>query len=156
MYVEHFGTMTIRNLATQDYCEVEFKKRGWGGKGAYEVEGFAYNKNKEKKWRIFGKWIDSISVKSLINGEEFQIWEANPMPAQSDSMYNFTLFTLQLNFLPPGLKEKLPLSDSRLRPDQRALEEGDLIKAAAEKARVEDKQRKMRKEKESLGIEHKA
>lgn len=78
------------------------------------------------------------------------------MPAQSESMYNFTLYTLQLNYLPPGLKEKLPLSDSRLRPDQRALEEGDLIKAAAEKARVEDKQRRMRKEKEALGIEHKA
>ena len=58
MYVEHFGSMTIRNLATQDYCEIEFKKRGWGGKGAYEVEGFAYSKNKEKKWRVFGKWID--------------------------------------------------------------------------------------------------
>jgi hypothetical protein len=54
-------------------------------------------------------------------------------------MYNFTFFTLQLNFLPPGLKEKLPPSDSRLRPDQRALEEGDLVKAAAEKARLEEK-----------------
>jgi len=54
-------------------------------------------------------------------------------------MYNFTYFTLQLNYLPPGLKERLPPSDSRLRPDQRALEEGDLIKAASEKARLEDK-----------------
>ena len=63
-------------------------------------------------------------------------------------MYNFTYFTLQLNYLPPGLKERLPPSDSRLRPDQRALEEGDLIKAASEKARLEDKQRKMRKERE--------
>lgn len=69
-------------------------------------------------------------------------------------MYHFTYFTLQLNYLPPGLKDKLPLTDSRLRPDQRALEEGDLIKAANEKARLEDKQRKMRKEREQKGEEH--
>ena len=63
-------------------------------------------------------------------------------------MYYFTNFTLQLNYLPPGLKEKLPPTDTRLRPDQRALEEGDLTTAANEKARLEDKQRKMRKDRE--------
>lgn len=71
------------------------------------------------------------------------------MPPQSESMYNFTFFTLQLNYLPPGLKEKLPPTDSRLRPDQRALEEGDLVKAAAEKSRLEESQRKLRKEREA-------
>lgn len=67
-------------------------------------------------------------------------------------MYNFTYFTLQLNHLPVGLKEILPPTDSRLRPDQRALEEGDLTLATKEKARLEDKQRQMRKEKEQKGI----
>lgn len=61
------------------------------------------------------------------------------MPPNFESMYYFTFFTLQLNHLPAGLKEKLPPSDTRLRPDQRALEEGDLVKAANEKARLEDK-----------------
>ena len=54
-------------------------------------------------------------------------------------MYNFTLFALQLNYLPPSLKEKLPPTDTRFRPDQRALEEGNLILAASEKRRLEDK-----------------
>ena len=63
-------------------------------------------------------------------------------------MYNFTNFTLQLNHLPPALKNKLPPTDSRFRPDQRALEVGDLVKAAEEKARLEDKQRAMIKLKE--------
>lgn len=69
-------------------------------------------------------------------------------------MYHFTYFTLQLNFLPPQLVGKLPPTDSRLRPDQRALECGDLVKASDEKARLEDKQRKMRKERETQGREY--
>lgn len=71
-------------------------------------------------------------------------------------MYHFTYFTLQLNFLPPSLVKKLPPTDSRLRPDQRAIENGDLVKAADEKARLEDKQRQMRKEREASGIEYKS
>jgi hypothetical protein len=54
-------------------------------------------------------------------------------------MYYFTNFTLQLNYLPTNLKAHLPPTDSRFRPDQRFLENGDLVNAAAEKLRLEDK-----------------
>ena len=81
---------------------------------------------------------------------------ANPLPPQTDSMYYFTYFTLQLNFFPPHLQAILPPTDSRRRPDQRALENGDLVKASDEKARLEDKQRKMRKDRESEGREFKS
>ena len=50
---------------------------------------------------------------------------------------------------------KLPPTDSRLRPDQRALEEGDLRMAADEKMRLEDKQRKAKKQRDEKGIEYK-
>lgn len=46
MYVEHQGLMIIRNLTNHESCEVEFKKRGWSGKGAFEIEGIAFNKDK--------------------------------------------------------------------------------------------------------------
>jgi oxysterol-binding protein-related protein 1/2 len=39
MYVEHHGTMIVKNLNNGDQCAVEFKKRGWSGKGMHEVEG---------------------------------------------------------------------------------------------------------------------
>ena len=45
----------------------------------------------------------------------------------------------------------LPPTDSRLRPDMRFLEEGDLDRASAEKHRLEEKQRAMRKFRESTG-----
>lgn len=85
-----------------------------------------------------------------------QIWVANPQPEKSEHMYYFTLFALQLNHMSPGLKKLLPPTDSRLRPDQRALEDGNLQVATQEKARLEEKQRKMRKDREGLKIEYEA
>ena len=38
--------------------------------------------------------------------------------------YNMTKFAIYLNELTPGLKDKVAPTDSRLRPDQHALEEG--------------------------------
>ena len=95
MYVEHTGTMTVKNYQTGDVCLVEFKKRGWSGKGAYEVEGYAFNQAfpKDKKARIWGKWIENLTVKVGNDAEEV-IWVAHPLPPQSDSMYHFTYFTL--------------------------------------------------------------
>ncbi|KAL3151263.1 hypothetical protein ABBQ38_013102 [Trebouxia sp. C0009 RCD-2024] len=52
-----------------------------------------------------------------------------------------TRFAICLNELTPGLREKVAPTDSRLRPDQFALEEGVFDKANAEKKRLEVKQR---------------
>ena len=45
-------------------------------------------------------------------------------------------------------------TDSRLRPDQRAMENGEYDKAAEEKHRVEVKQRTAKKEREQRGEEY--
>jgi len=62
-----------------------------------------------------------------------------------DWQYKFTTFTTNLNYLPEEMKPFLPRSDSRLRPDQRALEDGNFELAASEKHRLEEKQRAARK-----------
>jgi hypothetical protein len=59
-------------------------------------------------------------------------------------------FTLQLNYLSSSLVEILPPTDSRRRPDQRALEEGNLRLASEQKNLLEVKQRATRKQKEIL------
>jgi hypothetical protein len=53
-------------------------------------------------------------------------------------MYQFSHFTLQLNLLNDTLKAKLPPTDSRFRPDQRAMELGDYEGATREKLRLEE------------------
>mmetsp|Transcript_3355 Transcript_3355/g.5604 ORF Transcript_3355/g.5604 Transcript_3355/m.5604 type:complete len:109 (+) Transcript_3355:956-1282(+) len=60
-----------------------------------------------------------------------------------------------MNYFPKRLMKVVAPSDSRWRPDQRNLENGDLINAAKEKDRLEVKQRKVRKYKEERKIEHK-
>lgn len=54
--------------------------------------------------------------------------------------------------LSDALKEKLPPSDSRLRPDQRALEMGDTDTAIKEKHRLEENQRARRRKLQEKGI----
>lgn len=117
MYIEHFGKMVVKNHKTGDYSEIEFKKRGWSAKNAHEIDGTVYSAKKEKKYRIFGKWSDSLTCKNLITGEEEKIWVSNPLPPEANRMSYFTFFTLQLNHLPESLKTKIPHTDSRFRPD---------------------------------------
>ncbi len=67
-----------------------------------------------------------------------------------DHLYYFSKFALQLNYLPEVLRDKLPPTDSRLRPDQRLLEEGKTEEATLQKLRLEESQRKRRKEAEKV------
>ncbi|GJP40877.1 hypothetical protein CLOM_g543 [Closterium sp. NIES-68] len=63
---------------------------------------------------------------------------------QHGNKYGFTPFCITLNEITPDIAPFLPPTDSRFRPDQRALEEGDEARANEEKRRLEGKQRKAR------------
>ena len=79
MYVEHTGVMNVRNLTRKEKCQIEFKKRGWSGKGAFEVDGncFSENNPKEKKGHIFGKWIDALYIQMQGQQQEELIWKGH-------------------------------------------------------------------------------
>lgn len=69
------------------------------------------------------------------------LWERNRSVAKT--RYNLSPFAISLNELTPGLMEILPPTDSRLRPDQRYLEDGEYELANAEKLRLEQLQRQV-------------
>ena len=74
------------------------------------------------------------------------LWEATPRSEDAANYFNFTPFTMGLNQpLPHDQQAKLCPTDCRNRPDMRALEEGELDLAAAQKERLENKQREYRK-----------
>lgn len=60
---------------------------------------------------------------------------------------------MSLNELDPGMKNILCPTDSRLRPDIRKLEQGDIDGAAIEKTRLEEKQRDANKRRKSKNAE---
>lgn len=70
-------------------------------------------------------------------------------------MYGFTKFMINLNYRPKRLEKVIPPTDSRWRPDQYALEHGDVKLAASEKNRLEEKQRAVRRYREKFKIEWK-
>ncbi len=76
------------------------------------------------------------------------------MPEDSNSYYGFTRFAIELNELTEDIKDNLPPTDSRFRPDQRHLENGKVDQAELEKQRIEEIQRSRRREMELKGVEH--
>ncbi|CAN9502835.1 unnamed protein product [Ophioblennius macclurei] len=80
----------------------------------------------------------------VIPGSEL-IWKITPRPANSAKFYAFSTFAMQLNELEKSMEGAVPFTDSRLRPDIRAMENGDIDLASAEKKRLEEKQRTARK-----------
>lgn len=98
-------------------------------------------------YKIDGNYTKSLTITNLNDPSQqpLEVWKTSPKPESSDWMYQFSYFTLQLNYLPDTLKEKLPPTDSRLRPDQRALEMGETDLAIKEKHRLEEAQRARRR-----------
>mgnify|MGYP003428874204 FL=1 len=79
------------------------------------------------------------------------LWQVDPRPENSTAFYSFTKFAMSLNEIEPHMKlpNGLCKTDSRLRPDVRCLENGNLEGAVTEKTRLEEKQRETRKARKS-------
>ncbi|KAM4549179.1 oxysterol-binding protein-related protein 1 isoform 3-T3 [Odontesthes bonariensis] len=86
----------------------------------------------------------SADTVEVIPGSQL-LWRIAPRPANSTQMYSFTSFAMQLNELRKEMEGVIPQTDCRLRPDIRAMENGDIDLASEEKKRLEEKQRAARK-----------
>ncbi|VFR00992.1 unnamed protein product [Cuscuta campestris] len=156
VYCDHYGTMSIQGNRNYS-CKLKFKERSLIDRNPHQVHGVVENNGKPAA-TLFGKWDQSIhycqkdcSVKekrSVPMSDSHLLWKRNK-PPKCKSKYNFTHFAITLNELTPGLKEKLPPTDSRLRPDQRFLENGQYELANSEKLRLEQRQRQAVKMQES-------
>jgi len=132
---------------------LNFTQRGWTSKGAYEVKGYVTDDLGRQRISIAGFWNDKLFARKLNDSGEpstppYIIWQANSRP---EAPFNLTAFAITLNALNPNLKKYLPPTDTRLRPDQRAMEEGQYDFAAEEKNRLEEKQRARRAERQRNG-----
>ncbi|KAF9083229.1 hypothetical protein BGX23_011680 [Mortierella sp. AD031] len=81
---------------------------------------------------------------SLSPKQVLLLWKRDPVPS-TPTPFNLTPFAMTLNDCPEELKKHLCPTDSRLRPDQRAMENGEFDIANTEKQRLEEKQRAKRK-----------
>jgi hypothetical protein len=155
IYVEHYGKVEILNDRTGDKAILDFKKRGWFDRSSNDVTGEVLDSFGVKKWKLEGKWNKGMKITSQVNNQEIQAWELFPFPEKYEFNYFFSEYALQLN-VTPDLVGRVAATDSRWRPDQRLLENGEIKLATQEKLRLEEKQRAVRREKEKKQEQHEA
>ncbi|XP_071731352.1 oxysterol-binding protein-related protein 1C-like [Rutidosis leptorrhynchoides] len=152
LYCDHYGTMRIQG--NQNYsCKLKFKEQSIIDRNPHQVQGVVQDKSGKTTATLIGKWDESMHYvngdcswkgKGDLFSDAHLLWRRSK-PPKVPTRYNLTRFAITLNELTPGLKEKLPPTDSRLRPDQRCLENGEYEMANAEKLRLEQRQRQARK-----------
>lgn len=144
MYVDHHGKVEVVNERTGDKAVLNFHKKGWFEKASHEVLGTVSDKNGVARYKVMGQWNHHMHIQDIATNKIITAWEKYPYPENYDHNYFFSEFAIQLN-IPGELYPGLPITDSRFRPDQRALENGDIKLAGNEKNRLEEKQRLARK-----------
>ncbi|SCU84861.1 LAMI_0C09186g1_1 [Lachancea mirantina] len=87
-----------------------------------------------------GHWTKSLN--DTATGQK--IWEVGELVPDPAKKYGFTVFTANLNDITGIEKDRLPPTDSRLRPDLRLYENGEVDKAEQLKLELEQAQRTRR------------
>ncbi|KAM3255427.1 hypothetical protein ACQJBY_048612 [Aegilops geniculata] len=153
IYCDHYGTMHIKGSSRYS-CKLKFKELSIIDRNPHQVQGFVQdNRTGEKVAMLIGKWDEAMyyvlgdpSAKPKWYdpmSEAVLLWERDK--SLNQTRYNLSPFAISLNELPPHMLTMLPPTDSRLRPDQRHLENGEYEKANSEKLRLEQLQRQARR-----------
>uniref|UniRef100_A0A2K6MBS1 Oxysterol binding protein like 6 n=1 Tax=Rhinopithecus bieti TaxID=61621 RepID=A0A2K6MBS1_RHIBE len=152
-WIEHYGEVTVRNTKSSVcICKLTFVKVNYWNSNMNEIQGVVIDQEGKVVHRLFGKWHEGLYCGVAPSAK--CIWRPGSMPTNYELYYGFTRFAIELNELDPVLKDLLPPTDARFRPDQRFLEEGNLEAAASEKQRVEELQRSRRRYMEENNLEH--
>lgn len=147
LWIDNVGTIVIKEITGQADCKaivklrkspvvfVEAKKKG-------DVVGKVVTADKHERTliKLQGNWNKEFCI-----GDQ-KVWQAEPRPAKDITAgHVMTKYAWMLNSL-PSEEKNLPKTDSRLRPDQRAWENGLYEEARKEKERLENEQRQRRKQ----------
>jgi hypothetical protein len=151
-YVEPVSTMTVLNESTGAKAVATFKAGGMFAGRSEEVTVQAFDeKGSMLPTGLAGKWTSHLNFTNQGSDTGKQIWKVGALVDDAVKRYGFTSFAATLNEITPVEEEALPPTDSRLRPDQRLVEEGEIDKAEGIKARLEERQRARRKVQEEHG-----
>ena len=146
-YVEPVQSMTILNETNGMRAVVTFKAGGMFSGRSEEVSVQLYNGDSVLPIGLAGKWTEGF--KRTDTGAT--VWTVGPLVPDAPKVYGFTSFAVVLNQITAIEENHLPPTDSRLRPDQQALERNEVDRAEQLKARLEQRQRDRRKVLESHG-----
>ncbi|RWS12708.1 hypothetical protein B4U79_11050 [Dinothrombium tinctorium] len=158
LWIDNHGDVTITNHTTGDKCHLKFIPYSYFSRDVpRKVTGVVIDKNGQPRWVLQGTWDAKMEAAKVISSHGSSkgkpiletatprvIWKRNFPPPEYEKMYNLTLLAVQLNEPESGVAP----TDSRLRPDQRAMENGEWDKANRVKGLLEEKQRAARRKRE--------
>ncbi|CAH1802241.1 unnamed protein product [Owenia fusiformis] len=159
LWVDNHGEMDIVNNSTGDTCHLKYNAYSYFSREApRKVTGVVSDKNNRAKWVLTGQWDSRMEGAKVLNisesnkgkpvfetGAPFMVWQKRMPPPWSDKMYNFTKLAMEINEMEEGIAP----TDSRYRPDQRAMERGEWDEANRLKLLLEEKQRAVRRKREA-------
>lgn len=151
-WVDQYGEMIIRNTTNGLMCKLSFvRASSWSSK-RHEVFGTVTDSDGQVLHNLFGKWTEALYCGHAPSARV--VWRPGSMPEDYHLYYGFTRFAIELNELDEDQAKYLPPTDTRFRPDQRLVEEGNMNAGEAMKTQLEQQQRERRKQREETGVEH--
>uniref|UniRef100_A0A3B3B8Y1 Oxysterol-binding protein n=1 Tax=Oryzias melastigma TaxID=30732 RepID=A0A3B3B8Y1_ORYME len=167
LWIDQSGEIDVINHKTGDRCHLKFAPYSYFSRDVpRKVTGVVTDKEGKAHYVLSGTWDEKMEFSRIMqsskgeNGTEGkqrtvyqtlkakEIWKKNPLPEGAENMYYFSSLALTLNEPEEGVAP----TDSRRRPDQRLMEEGQWDEANAEKQRLEEKQRFARREREREAV----
>ncbi|XP_017316496.1 oxysterol-binding protein 1 isoform X3 [Ictalurus punctatus] len=164
LWIDQSGEIDVINHRTGDRCHLKFAPYSYFSRDvARKVTGVVTDKDGKAHYVLSGTWDEKMEFSRVMqssrggeNGAEGrqktvyqtlkarELWRKTPLPDGAENMYYFSSLALTLNEAEEGVAP----TDSRRRPDQRLMEQGLWDEANAEKQRLEEKQRTVRRERE--------
>uniref|UniRef100_UPI00398E5C3A oxysterol-binding protein 1-like n=1 Tax=Pristiophorus japonicus TaxID=55135 RepID=UPI00398E5C3A len=164
LWIDQSGEIDIINKKTGDKCHLKFAPYSYFSRDvARKVTGVVTDVVGKAHFILSGTWDEKMDYSRVLhsskgeNGTEGrqktvyetlrgkELWKRHKAPERAETMYYFSELALTLNEAEDGVAP----TDSRLRPDQRLMENGRWDEANMEKQRLEEKQRAVRRKRES-------
>ncbi|XP_078083033.1 oxysterol-binding protein 2-like isoform X5 [Mustelus asterias] len=164
LWIDQSGEIEIINSKTKDKCQLKFSPYSYFSREcARKVTGMVTDSESKASYVLSGTWDEKMEFAKVVESSQdgtscegkqktvYQtlppkvLWRKYPLPDNAENMYYFSELALTLNELESGTAP----TDSRLRPDQRLMENGEWEEANVEKQRLEEKQRAVRRSREA-------
>ncbi|XP_071946282.1 oxysterol-binding protein 1-like isoform X1 [Antedon mediterranea] len=166
LWVDNAGDCEIVNHTTKEVCRMTFKAYSYFSRDIpRKVTGVVTDIHGTAKYVLSGTWDKKMECAQVLNitidksskdkpvyqtGPSKLLWTRRPLPPGLEKVYYFGELTMTLNEMEDGVAP----TDSRRRPDQRLMEQGEWDEANREKLRLEEKQRASRRKREEEAKQH--
>ncbi|XP_044845797.1 oxysterol-binding protein 2 isoform X8 [Mauremys mutica] len=168
LWIDQSGDIEIVNHKSKDKCQLKFTPYSYFSRDIpRKVTGVVTDADGKAHYVMSGTWDENMECSKIVQSSHgstssegkqktvYQtlapkvLWKKYPLPENAENMYFFSDLALTLN----EPEERVAPTDSRLRPDQRLMENGKWDEANVEKQRLEEKQRAVRRRREAEAVE---